>query len=327
MNWNGFQALADGLLRLFVLPGDGGPARAVLTTGHRLRARLATGVGPDPPALDLVVDAVAAPPAGPIPATLLPFEAPPPREPDKLTGLFPHQKRALAWALALEAEGADGGAVFEALESIDYAGRRFAATTAGPGPGSKLVGWPTRAHGALRVRRPSGGLLALPCGAGKSVIAVHLIKRSPRSGRMSLVVCPDHLVDQWLSYFRTHAPELRAGPALQALQADGLDVAVAGHGQIHQDGGAADAGEVRELLEATAWLRLVVDEPQELGKAETAFCVGHVRAAHRWCLTATPGDLHAIARLVLGTEIGRCVPRLPPLAPSPRRRLTTSGLT
>ena len=115
--------------------------------------------------------------------------------------------RAIGAALADAVAGAKGG-------------------KAGGGPDAEEDG---RAHlGGLRFPRlPRGGLIAHPVGSGKTVIAAAFVARATAPFNVAasrgdadgpktddetgatLVVCPGHIVGQWLAALRTFAPKLR----------------------------------------------------------------------------------------------------------------------
>ena len=79
---------------------------------------------------------------------------------------------------------------------------------------------------ATKDPKKMGGILSLPCGAGKTVIALQL---SSHFKKKTLIVChTQFLMDQWIERIEQYLPDAKTGKIKQNLcQIDGYDIVIA----------------------------------------------------------------------------------------------------
>ena len=158
-------------------------------------------------------------------------------------------------------------------------------------------------------RHGLGGILADEMGLGKTLQAIALITTlnsppsAPNSPRVSLVVCPASLVENWRRETARFAPELRVfvhhGSARLADPADASlhDVIITSYGTLARD---------RERFADIDLACLIADEAQHIKNRRTqnAQALRSLRTRSRFLLTGTPvenslDDLRALFDLLM----------------------------
>lgn len=133
-------------------------------------------------------------------------------------GLFPHQRRSVAWMRAIE--DAPPSAHVISCTPLEVGDRSYGA--------------------AYEVQLPRGGVLAHPPGAGKTRIGCSLIASSRAS---TLVLCPPHLMEMWASELAAvlaAAGEALCGGALSSDDAPVVDASGSSEQQASARAAAPD---------------------------------------------------------------------------------------
>ena len=176
--------------------------------------------------------AAAAPPIGAWPSSGQAVPTEEAASPADHHGLFPHQRRTLAWM-----------ATREAAPSLTVTL-----------PGLRLPGCPPPPEHGVSVTLPAAGIIGHPVGSGKTriVLTLAVITGSPQT----LVLVPPHLRAQWLD----EAAAL-SGDACRHITVVPFDALLPAH-----EGGEQGDAAVR-IPQQRMWARIVIDEPQHLSKA------------------------------------------------------------
>eukprot|EP01012_Entosiphon_sulcatum_P031069 TRINITY_DN3877_c0_g1_i5.p1 TRINITY_DN3877_c0_g1~~TRINITY_DN3877_c0_g1_i5.p1 ORF type:complete len:1233 (+),score=222.91 TRINITY_DN3877_c0_g1_i5:26-3724(+) len=223
--------------------------------------------------------------------------------------LFRHQRRAVHWMLHRET-----GAAQRTIPEVVYAVR------------GRLC-WEvlTNATHLLEGDTPtdpdiSGGFLCDEMGLGKTHCVMSLVKLNPppaklvqvegnpRAVRATLVVCPDHLLEQWqneLDKFQPGGIPLKVSVYSTAAKGQKIDLDAdivltrffdlknELHFTPRSDYGQREVVAERISPLWVTWWRVVVDESTELRSSlNHAKLLYNLPATHRWCVTGTPMDMH-----------------------------------
>ena len=162
----------------------------------------------------------------------------------------------------------------------------------------------------LNVDRVCGGVLVMPVGSGKTLVALSLIYGSPKyMANPTLIVCTLTLMREWCSAVKKFYPAKSSRVLVMHrtysmgmtdwVKTEDLgkyDIVIAGYSGcsaayskiLANQGNPRSRG--MELLYLVEWERIVWDESQLLSNAETKRCKSAraLRSDRRWCLTATP---------------------------------------
>ncbi len=140
-------------------------------------------------------------------------------------------------------------------------------------------------------RHQLGGILADEMGLGKTLQALALLsalqEQALNSTRVSLVVCPASLVENWRRESARFAPQLRVfvhhGASRLTAPADAaaFDLVITSYGTLARD---------RELLGGVDFTCVIADEAQHIKnrRSQNATALRSLRATSRFLLTGTP---------------------------------------
>ncbi len=207
--------------------------------------------------------------------------------------LFPHQKRTVSWMLDVEMGMSESLFVPQATIfgnwyafSHGFEKRVFHDTV------DILV--PKESKLAL------GGLLAHPVGAGKTVIAAELIRKTLREC-LTLVFVPGHIVNQWKSELRRFVPGINV-VSKQSTSSVARTIDFWALVKSNTDAVVVPHDLAPSLVFSNKYpFRVIIDEPQDIILQPNVFsCLLEIGSPCRWLLTATPNPLASIMQLALG---------------------------
>jgi SWI/SNF-related matrix-associated actin-dependent regulator of chromatin subfamily A3 len=205
------------------------------------------------------------------------------------TGLYTHQKKALAWMLASETRGS----VADALGRLPAAERAkssiFFWQDLGGGVYKNLA---TQSAVKATPQLPSGGILADDMGLGKTLTTLSLIAsdtlKPPQQRKPTLIVCPLSVLTNWeeqtvahltsdVTLYTYHGPSR----SLQSANLSSLQIVLTTYSTLAQDA---------TLLGAVEWGRVVLDEGHYIKNRKTrqARAAFALKARSRWVLSGTP---------------------------------------
>jgi SNF2 family DNA or RNA helicase len=157
-----------------------------------------------------------------------------------------------------------------------------------------------------------GGILADEMGLGKTLQALGLLAairaRPPAGARVSLVVCPASLLENWRREAARFAPSLRAvvhhgGRRVAADDFSALDLVITSYGTLVRD---------EALFSGLEFACVVADEAQHIKnrRSQNALALRSLRSRGRFLLTGTPvenslDDLRSLFEFLLPGYIAR----------------------
>ncbi len=204
------------------------------------------------------------------------------------TGLYPHQRKALAWMLASETRGT----VADALSRLPAAERATSSVFFWEHRGGSYKNRATQSAVKMPPQLPSGGILADDMGLGKTLTTLSLIAadtlKPPHQRLPTLIVCPLSVLTNWEEQTSTHlSSDLTlytyhgSSRNLQSAQLSSLQIVLTTYSTLAQDA---------TQLGAVDWGRVVLDEGHYIKNRKTrqARAAFALKARSRWVLSGTP---------------------------------------
>jgi SWI/SNF-related matrix-associated actin-dependent regulator of chromatin subfamily A3 len=204
------------------------------------------------------------------------------------TGLYTHQKKALAWMLASEARGT----VADALARLPAAQRAQSAVFFWQHQGGTVYkNQATQSAVKTAPQLPSGGILADDMGLGKTLTALSLIAadtEKPTPTLPTLIVCPLSVLTNWeeqtaahlssaVTLYTYHGPSRNS----QRTHLTSFKIVLTTYSTLSQDAAK---------LAAVSWGRVILDEGHYIKNRKTrqARAAFALNARSRWVLSGTP---------------------------------------